>query len=428
MLNSSHFSKRKKQHTHQINIVNSLPSEIHHQIFSHLNFRDLQTLSYLDKKWKRSIGANFLLWKSKFEELDLDNTKLENIKGDITTNDYKYAIKRYYQIRRNWIEGDQRILVDTNQKDITQIIINNGFIFVSSDDHSIKIYTQDGKAFKTLSGHAAGVWTFAVRNNILVSGSIDRTIRIWNFISGLTLKILQGHLSTIRCIKVVENYIISGSRDSNIRIWDMDGRCLYVLRGHMGSVRCLDVFNMLLLSGSYDGTVILWCIKTGKMIRQMPSHLKRVYSVKLTDSYAISGAEDGIVSVSNLEGQLLYELNGNRSIVAWLNLIKTKNKEKYLLTAGADGIICKWNLENGSLIYKIVEDSRITTLSVINGFIVLGTHTSVKLYSLFSGKLIRNLISSVDGVLKVDCTSSMAVIGYKNKGVTKICIVSFNGK
>ena len=69
--------------------------------------------------------------------------------------------------------------------------------------------------------------------------------------------VLAGHTSTIRCLKVLHGrpIAVTGSRDRTLRVWDVQrGRLLRVLEGHTQSVRCLDACGSRVVSGSYDCT------------------------------------------------------------------------------------------------------------------------------------------------------------------------------
>ena len=53
-----------------------------------------------------------------------------------------------------------------------------------------------------------------------MSGSKDKTIRVWRISSGICIKILIGHKKEVRCVVFSpdgEN-LASGSRDNTIRI------------------------------------------------------------------------------------------------------------------------------------------------------------------------------------------------------------------
>lgn len=82
------------------------------------------------------------------------------------------------------------------------------------------------------------MWSSQLKDNIVVSGSTDRTLRVWNAETGECIHVLQGHASTVRCLAMHENKVVSGSRDGTLRVWDVkQGLCLSVLIGHAAAVR-----------------------------------------------------------------------------------------------------------------------------------------------------------------------------------------------
>ena len=54
----------------------------------------------------------------------------------------------------------------------------------------------------TLTGHTGGVWSSQMSEcgSFIVSGSTDRTVRVWDVATGRCLHNLQGHTSTVRCM------------------------------------------------------------------------------------------------------------------------------------------------------------------------------------------------------------------------------------
>ena len=74
-----------------------------------------------------------------------------------------------------------------------------------------------------MEGHTSSVNTVAVTsdNKHIISGSSDKTIRIWNLLEKTQETILQGHTDSVWTVAVTSDnkYIISGSSDKTIRIW-----------------------------------------------------------------------------------------------------------------------------------------------------------------------------------------------------------------
>ena len=80
------------------------------------------------------------------------------------------------------------------------------------------------------------------------------------------------------------NLIVSGSNDCKIKVWDADlGVCLRTLTGHDYLVRALsfDPCSGRLVSGSYDRTVKVWDLYSGKMMREFRGcHVSHIFDVK----------------------------------------------------------------------------------------------------------------------------------------------------
>ncbi|KNC50269.1 uncharacterized protein AMSG_06428 [Thecamonas trahens ATCC 50062] len=64
----------------------------------------------------------------------------------------------------------------------------------------------------------------------VVSGSGDRTVRVWDVASGLELAVLEGHTRTVSAVAMAGSLIASGSSDGTVRVWSrLDGTLLHTL-------------------------------------------------------------------------------------------------------------------------------------------------------------------------------------------------------
>ena len=73
----------------------------------------------------------------------------------------------------------------------------------------------------------------------IVSGSEDRTVRVWDADNGRELACLRGHDSRVTSVAfdAAGRRIVSGSDDKTVRVWvAVSGRELACLRGHEDSV------------------------------------------------------------------------------------------------------------------------------------------------------------------------------------------------
>lgn len=120
-----------------------------------------------------------------------------------------------------------------------------------------------------LEGHMTAVECvcFSPDGKYIVSGSLDKTIRIWNVETGQAIGgPLQGHTGSIETVSFSPNgnYIVSGAEDNTICIWNSyTGRAVgEPLEGHTDDVRSIKFSpdSRHIVSGSRDHTVCVWDI------------------------------------------------------------------------------------------------------------------------------------------------------------------------
>ena len=93
----------------------------------------------------------------------------------------------------------------------------------------------------------------------LVSGSYDKTIKIWDPDTGECIKTLKGNSDSVNCLAVLpDGKLVGGSYDKTIKIWDLKKRkCIKILKGHSGLVHCLAVLKDIPI-----GSTLLPCFLT----------------------------------------------------------------------------------------------------------------------------------------------------------------------
>ena len=72
------------------------------------------------------------------------------------------------------------------------------------------------------------------------------------------------------CISSDDSFIISGSWDKTLKMWDLKtGNCLQTFVGHTSVVKtaCLSNDNLFVISGSYDRSIQVWDISLGVSIQ-----------------------------------------------------------------------------------------------------------------------------------------------------------------
>ncbi|MFF9216237.1 TIR domain-containing protein [Streptomyces viridosporus] len=231
-------------------------------------------------------------------------------------------------------------------------------VFVGCDDGAIRVWnTESRKLVGTLLGHTSSVWAVAVTRNasgeVLITGSHDETIRVWNI----------ADPSAARCERVINSldgpvwpvsadsegqYFATVGRNSTIRFWDTaHAECLEVLAGSSGTVLSVasSPDGRLLASGGHDRLVRLWNAATGDCLAELRGHTAGVRAVAFRPQGNVlaTASEDWDVRLWDLRtNQPSAVLTGSRN---WLWTVAFEPNGHSLAAAGADAVIRIWDIQ-----------------------------------------------------------------------------------
>lgn len=134
---------------------------------------------------------------------------------------------------------------------------------------------------------------------LIVTGSRDSTLRVWRLPNVETdpkfnmdaepavdnpyfMHVLTGHTSSVRAIAGYGNILVSGSYDHTVRVWDVTkGTEVWTFTGHTEKVYSVGYSHDLkrAASGSMDATVRVWCVKTGEAMFTLKGMCKCVFYI-----------------------------------------------------------------------------------------------------------------------------------------------------
>lgn len=116
----------------------------------------------------------------------------------------------------------------------------------------------------------------------------------------------EAHKECVYAIEFQGKWLVSGSRDRTVRVWDLETKRLWhrPLVGHAKSVLCLQFDPSpeedVIISGSSDKSVIIWKFSTGRKLHQITNaHADSVLNLKFDHRYLVTCSKDRTVKVWN---------------------------------------------------------------------------------------------------------------------------------
>ncbi|KAK5079719.1 hypothetical protein LTR70_008354 [Exophiala xenobiotica] len=116
----------------------------------------------------------------------------------------------------------------------------------------------------------------------------------------------EAHNECVYTIQFYGKWLVSGSRDKSVRIWDLETRRLRgrPLVGHLQSVLCLQFDPSeeedIIISGSSDSSIIIWKFSTGQRLQTIQSaHEESVLNLRFDHRYLVTCSKDKKIKVWN---------------------------------------------------------------------------------------------------------------------------------
>jgi WD40 repeat protein len=225
-----------------------------------------------------------------------------------------------------------------------------------SNDKTVRVWDlATGTEQAVLTGHTGEVLAVAVTQDgsRAVTGSDDRTVRVWDLETGTEQTVLTSNGGDVWAVALTpdRNRVVAGSIDGTVRIWNLEtGTEQAVLTGHTGAVSAVALTpdGNRAVTGSRDQTVRIWNLETGTEQAVLTGHTGSVSAVALTPdgNRAVTGSIDGTVRIWNLEtGTEQAVLTGHTGAVSAVAVTPDGNRA---VTGSRDQTVRIWNLETGT--------------------------------------------------------------------------------
>lgn len=406
------------------------------------SFTDIKTVLRVGrvcKSWNMNLVRDYTVWNYYLEHLPLSKHITRSLPAQPSIHAIQKAFKREALLKSNWMEGRyKRIHLPCHGCSVVtclEIDEEHGRIFTGSEDNTVCIWGLEegrGIGLGSLIGHRGGVWAMKIvpGRNVLITGSTDRSLVVWDLSSMSIRHQMIGHVSTIRCLEVWNEFAISGSRDGTVKIWNWTtGELLHHITAHSSSVRCLALFSDgFFISGSYDCTCAMWDIRTGRLIQRFVGHTDKIYTVACSNDRIYSGSMDGTVRMwSPSSSHAVRIIYGHRGLVG--NLMVQRN---LIASASTDGAIKIWDAQKQQLILNLptAHPTSITTIDMNRWALLAGSEGFCRLWDPITGKLLADYTFTVFSytpslVWRVAMGEFLSAVAYRSEGATYLDVFDY---
>jgi WD40 repeat protein len=249
------------------------------------------------------------------------------------------------------------------------------FVISASSDRTLKIWdTLSGREIRTLTGHTQTVWAVAVTpdGRHAVSGSADKTLKVWDLQTGEATRTIAGHASNVMAVALTADgkRVISGGIHSEIKVWSLeDGREIYSHRlpkGYLIVLAATPAGRLAVVGFNDEGTEWPFILdtKTGHVVGQLRGHEAAVESVLFTQRgrRVLTGSYDTTVRLWDLASRReLRRLEGHQDRVGGLAVTPDG---RYAASASDDATLKVWRLETGECLATFTGDGALGACAI----------------------------------------------------------------
>ncbi len=303
--------------------------------------------------------------------------------------------------------------------------------FISgSDDKTIKLWqVSNPKAVRTFKGHKAAVTSvmFMPDGEGMISISKDKTLKLWSLSSGTELDSIKIGRVTSTLLLPDASHILFGKLDGVVSLWNLlESKEICKFKRHKAAIYSIAFShaNNMLISASKDKTIKLWSLASCTEIATLKQHKKPINSIKLSpdSKYIISGSDDKTLKLWDVYSRKVIKSFTHNAIV---KSVAFSPNGQYVISAGGnylkgqkDFSIKVWDIATSAPVKTFkahTKDVNAVIFSPDGNYILSASaDKSLKLWrNNFADSPIEIKLNPVEGIapLNVELTANSADLG-----------------
>ncbi|KAI9485465.1 MAG: WD40-repeat-containing domain protein [Benjaminiella poitrasii] len=286
--------------------IADLPISVASLILQKFTPKELCALRTVSKSWNKRVTHDSI-WRQLCKEYSIIPNDTASVFSWNTNIPIYYDIfRRSLTMAKTWKKLNCKRIESRYHKGpvLSMLITHLTRVFTGDIDGKIHVWNaEENKYVKSIQAHASHVSCLASHEQVLASGSSDKTIGIHNITDFQHILTLRGHEGPVTALTFSTHNnghfvpLISGSVDRTIRIWDSQrGICLQILHGQENTINSLiycpsfpvqfcqsdvEIISVkankagYIISGSSDRNIYLWDLKTS-LINDIPEVITTV--------------------------------------------------------------------------------------------------------------------------------------------------------